>query len=491
MRDEIGDKGKRDIRFVSTGIRMTFNSQHSPLQPGVSFRELRIMSLLGAGGMGDAYLAIHPILKTLLVIKILKEIPEGDVFKEAHLAARIVSPNVVPILDAGIEQGRLFLVQQYVDGIDIHLVVDALGRLGRRLPVGVACGIIAGIASGLRAIHQAGVLHLDIKPLNVFIRGNGEAVLGDFGLALDRQSPMVRRYRKGTPLYKPPEQWTGSKLDRSSDLYSLGATAHFILTGQPPFPEEDTEALKNAHLYRPYHPPTELGPREAYAFSLVKSLLAKDPGERPARAEEVGIMFRHLATRSIMYSKTGPDAYRFGDLLVTLVLADLNEVEADVLIGSVTPGLSEESQDCDELWRFAGKEVKQELIKKGPLGLGQVFWSGAGRLKARKLAHAVAASDGAVCIQRCVLSFLLQAAIEGVRSVAFLPLGVGSGDVSMDQAAQCMLEAFLTVASWRFAEIQKILVILNSAEDLDLWRAHLEFFTPDSLENCLSDFESD
>jgi serine/threonine protein kinase len=152
---------------------------------GGRFRGLLVHSILGQGAMVFGLPGKSPDPPNALVIKNLPSHRRCDIFREAHLAARIASPNVVGVLDAGYEAGVPFVIQRYIDGIDLNELINQMRRANWRLPVNMICQILIDSALGLHAIHQAGIVHRDVKPANLFLRGNGTSTVGDFGIAFD------------------------------------------------------------------------------------------------------------------------------------------------------------------------------------------------------------------------------------------------------------------------------------------------------------------
>src|SRR6185436_1324285 len=149
------------------------------LEPGTIFRGLKIRARLGSGGMGIAYLASHANLRTPVVVKVFR-LSGTDPLAEAHLAARVVSPLVVQVLDAGVEHGVPYVIQRYVDGVDLDELLRIHVEAHRAMPVSMLVRIAVHVLRGLASIHIAGVIHRDIKPPNLFLAGSGEAMVGDF-----------------------------------------------------------------------------------------------------------------------------------------------------------------------------------------------------------------------------------------------------------------------------------------------------------------------
>lgn len=442
-------------------------------RPERDFHGLKVHGMLGEGGMGAAYLASHKVLRVPLVIKTFKSAAPSQIFREAHLAARVSSPHVVSVLDAGVEDGVPFVVQRYVDGIDLEELLRAQRLIGRRLPVDLVCRLVLDAAMGLRAIHQAGVIHRDVKPANLFLGGGGTASVGDFGIAVetfggdDQHEPIV-----GTPQFMAPEQWNQGVIDRRTDLYALGATAHLLSTNVPPFHGESALQLGVAHVSEPYIPPVPRDPREAYLFAVVGRMLRKRPDERYNSADEV---VRSLGVVTEAGARIFPqenDHAAIGEVRVELVVGDIAEQKVDVIVSAANTQLKMDRGVALSLVRAAGEEVATEARaqRELPVAMGDVVWTSAGKLAARHVAHAVAALDGAICLQRCVLRVLLEAEARKATTVAFPALGTGVGEVPMAQGAKLMLEAFRTFAWVQPQHVRVLRVVLFKDADRGCWR---------------------
>lgn len=440
------------------------------LRVGGPFRGLRVHSLLGRGAMGSAYLASHPVLRIPLVIKTFQVLNSQEVFREAHLAARIVSPHVVSVLDAGYENEIPFVVQQYVDGIDIEELFNRLRQMGRVLNPASVCRIVMDAARGLHTIHQVGVVHRDVKPGNLFLSGAGITMVGDFGVAVDVGTSEGSADASGTPLFMAPEQWYGGALDRKTDIYALGAGGHLLATGQPPLRARSVREMMTAHLQMPYMPPHANSPREAYLFSVFERALRKEPGDRFPTAELMAQTLEVIAEKPAVFHRDlgerGKVHASVGRLEIELQEGNLVEAEADVIVNAANTRLTMDLGVADALRIAGGDEIEQAARMKAPVAMGSVVWTGAGKLKAKEMAHAVAAIDGAICLQRCILRTLLDAETKGMKTLAFPALGTGVGEVPMELAAKLMFEAFQTFASLELPNVRHIRVILRDGNAL-------------------------
>ncbi len=253
----------------------------------------RIDALLGEGGMGVVYRATHLRLRRPVALKVLPPPLAADhayrsrFEREAAIAASLEHPNVVPIYDAGHANGLLYLSMRYVDGQDF----GALLRREGPIDVERVCAVLGPVADALDAVHEAGLVHRDVKPANVLIartvRANGhlQVYLCDFGIAKNPTSggadlTSAGQYI-GTLQYSSPEQIEGRWLDGRSDQYGLACLVYRALTGQVPYPREDTPAVIYAHLASDPPRPSALRPDLPPAVdAVVIRAAAKHPDHR-------------------------------------------------------------------------------------------------------------------------------------------------------------------------------------------------------------------
>src|SRR5881296_189713 len=241
---------------------------------------------LGRGGMGIVLLARDVALDRPVAIKLLPphlatRPDERERFlQEARTAAGLSHPNIVPIHLVEARGDLVFFVMGFVDGETLRDRVERAGPLPPRL----ATKLLQEVAWALGAAHQRGVIHRDVKPDNIMIeRATERAVVTDFGIALGRRAGAAESGGSvtGTARYMSPEQACGEPVDARSDLYSLGATFFYALTGRAPFEAANVPAILTKHVYEPAPLVQALRPElPAKLAAVVDRLLRKAPAER-------------------------------------------------------------------------------------------------------------------------------------------------------------------------------------------------------------------
>jgi uncharacterized RDD family membrane protein YckC len=259
------------------------------LAPGQRFGPYRIGRELGRGGMGEVYEAEHLEHGRRVAIKVLNQgladARDRERFlREGRLAASINHPNTVYIYGSEeIDDTPVIAMELLTSGT----LKDRVRDKGPLPPAEAVDGILQ-IAAGLDAAQAAGVLHRDIKPANCFVDRDGTAKVGDFGLSISTLARDVTQLTtvgtfQGTPQFAPPEQLKGEPLDLRADIYALGATLYYLLTGRPPFDTTELMALLTRVATEPPQSPRELAPHVPRGLAaVVLQCLAKQPAGRPA-----------------------------------------------------------------------------------------------------------------------------------------------------------------------------------------------------------------
>jgi len=448
-------------------------------EPGTIFRGLKIRALLGSGGMGIAYLASHANLRTPVVVKVFG-LAGTDPLAEAHLAARVVSPWVVQVLDAGVEQGVAYVIQRYVDGVDLDELLRIHVEADRTIPVSMLVRMGVHMLRGLSSIHIAGVIHRDIKPPNLFLAGAGEAMVGDFGIAVDPHGS-ARGDLAGTPAFLAPELWAGEPATPGSDLYSAAATLHLLWQREGPFVAQDPLELARMHREVVYRPPESSDPVAAYFGACLARMLAKSPADRPGSALGAARMLERVATPAPELRGHRGGIARVGDLVIALEQHDICHARTDVIVSAANERLEMKVGLAGALRRAGGDELYDEAVAQGPVTMGQVVWTHPGRLGCKAVAHAVAAVDGAICIQRAVLRTLFEAERRGFESISFPALGTGVGGVPHGLGARLTLEALRTFASFAPRCCRSIRIVLLTPEAVAAWMTALVALDADAV----------
>ena len=250
----------------------------------------RVLERLGAGGMGLVFLAEHKLMRRRVALKVLPAAKADDTsslerfYREARAVAALDHPNIVRAYDIDQDENLHFLVIEWVDGASLQEIVK---RGGPMTPLR-ACHYMAASAAGLQHAHENGLVHRDIKPSNILVDRQGVVKILDMGLARffnDTDDMLTRKFDEnvlGTADYLSPEQVQDSHtVDGRADIYSLGATFHFCLTGEPPFPEGTVAQKLMWHQNRKPKLVTALRPEiPAGIAAIVEKMMAKDPADR-------------------------------------------------------------------------------------------------------------------------------------------------------------------------------------------------------------------
>jgi len=434
---------------------------------GQVFRGVNIRNVLGAGAMGVAYLASHASLKMPVVIKLFR-VTMDDPLAEAHLAARVMSAAVVPVLDAGLENGVPYIMQRYVDGIDLDELLRIHIAANRPIPLQVLIRLGGDIYRGLSAIHVAGVVHRDIKPANLFLAGSGRALVGDFGIAVDPQKAH-RGEIAGTPMFIAPEVWSGEPATARADLYSAAATLHLLWQRKAPFDSADVGELSAMHRDMAYRPPETIDPTGAYFGAVLGKILSKNAADRPESALAASRMLDKIAQPAPEIRGHEDGFSRVGDVMIALEVRDICSARTDVIVSAANEELVMRKGVATALRQAGGDDIETAAIAQGPVPMGQVVWTHPGTLGCKEIAHAVAAMDGAICIQRAVLRTLFEAEHRGHRTITFPALGTGVGGVPHGLGAQLTLEAIRTFAAFQPKSLRSIRIALPTPEAAATW----------------------
>ena len=293
----------------SSGLVSQSESNVATQSPWIGQRidQYVVQRLLGVGGMGEVFLAQHRWLDVPVAIKILHSefgrdpLAAERFHREAKLAARLNHPNIVRAVDGGTIDDTCYLVTEYLDGLDLEQIVQQSGPLSFQH----ACWVICEMALALQHAHDHGLVHRDVKPQNAMVLADGTVKILDFGLAraqwLDAATQMTATGQfMGTVDYVSPEQALDtSSIDSRADLYSLGCTMYFLLTGRPPFSGEGFESVVSKILAHTDETPESIGflcrglPREG--VRTLEAMMAKDPEDRIQSATEVEQRLRCFA----------------------------------------------------------------------------------------------------------------------------------------------------------------------------------------------------
>ncbi len=264
----------------------------------------RIVEEMAAGGMAVVYRAIQDGLERTVAIKALKT----SAASEEHLAARfereakslaqLQHENIIHVYDFYHERGAMFIVMEYVKGVDLY---DLLDRC-ERIPYDVAAVIALQVARALDYIHYRGILHRDIKPGNIMISRQGDVKLMDFGIVQDRRFQDLTQTETtiGTPAYMSPEQIFGDPLDPRSDIFSIGIVLYQLVTGEKPFVEDDQRSVMHKIRLVPHERAHKLVPGLPRELErIIDKCLQKQPGDRWDSAQQLVMALERFVSKHV------------------------------------------------------------------------------------------------------------------------------------------------------------------------------------------------
>jgi tetratricopeptide (TPR) repeat protein/TolB-like protein/predicted Ser/Thr protein kinase len=271
-----------------------------------------VLRPIGAGGMGEVFVARDPKLGRKVAIKLLPSrlAAETDTLnrftQEARSASALNHPNIVTIHEVGADDGAPFIVMEYIDGRDLRTLIS-----DGPVPVRQVLDVAVQIADGLAAAHERGIVHRDLKPENIMITRDGYVKILDFGLAkvvgptpegehtlqLDIPGTMPGTIL-GTVGYMSPEQATGKRIDFRSDLFAFGAILHELVTARPAFDGENAIDTLSAILHHDPQPVMRVNPRAPVQLSdIISRLLSKSADDRYSSTRDLARELRLLRDR--------------------------------------------------------------------------------------------------------------------------------------------------------------------------------------------------
>ena len=292
---------------------------------GTMLGNYRVLETLGQGGMARVYRAYQENLGRNVAIKVLPPWYAADPSfvdrfnLEARLVARLSHPNIVTVHDANQQSGHLYIVMQLVDGGTLKHRLDKLQSERRIMELPEVVSIFSQLADALSYAHEQGIIHRDIKPVNVLMDRSGRPILSDFGIAKVLASTQENLTRPGagvgTPEYMSPEQCQGGPVDGRADIYALGVMLFEAQTGRTPFRGNNYPALAHSHIYEAPPNPRSINANISVAIeSIILKALMKNPLQRFQTAREM----RDTLTQTLKLLDAQQQANQLGGVINNL-----------------------------------------------------------------------------------------------------------------------------------------------------------------------------
>jgi serine/threonine protein kinase len=290
---------------------------------GTTIGNYRIESLLGSGGMGQVYRAVHVLLNRPAALKVMHgHLADDPGFKarfvqEAQAAADLDHPNIIQVYEFGEHGGQFYLVMELIADGSLRGLMRGQGSAGQHWSLDLGLDLVGQAADGLNYAHSKGMVHRDIKPDNLLVKRASTAEasyavkITDFGLARLAEGGMrtMSGVTMGTPAYMSPEQFQDRNLDGRSDIYSLGVVLYEVATGYLPFEARTLSDAVYKHVYSEPPRPRDVNPSLSDAIeAVVLRCLAKDPADRYANAGDLKVALQ--AARAGSGVNTQMDASR-------------------------------------------------------------------------------------------------------------------------------------------------------------------------------------
>jgi serine/threonine protein kinase len=292
-----------------------------PAWTGKTINNVNIGEMIARGGMAEVYYGEHTSLNRKVAVKIMRDHVDGDpethsrFEREAQVIANLRHPNIIQIYDYTLADGQPCLIMELVPGVSLGGYLKSIHNNGEKLPMEVIAKMLSALASALDYAHAQNLVHRDIKPANVLLRSSKpvelekplpadiEPVLTDFGLVrlLDSTVQTSTGTVSGTPAYMSPEQARGDKVDRQTDIYSLGVMLYEMLAGTVPFDAESSLGVLMKHLNEP---PPPIAGISSDLQAVINRALSKEASQRYSTAKELADEFIAVFNGQTISTKT-------------------------------------------------------------------------------------------------------------------------------------------------------------------------------------------